>query len=452
MVSYPLHTPRARVALNRFCCSALAFLLGGFGGVADGREPSHSATQLIASAEPGWPQFRGPRRDGISTERGLLSAWPEEGPKLLWSVQGMGLGFSSPVISGERIFLTGDVGEELHVFALDLQGRKLWQSPNGAFWRDPYPGARASVAYSGGRVYHQNAHGRMACFDAENGRELWVVDLLERFRGKNITWALSECPLVDERAVYATAGGSEALVVALDKQTGAVLWTSEPLVDSEGEKAVESPSYVSPILFQFAGRRLLVGCSLKHVYCVDADTGKLQWTRRMPTSYSVLAMMPVLVGDSVFMTAPHGKGGRLFHLLAPATPEAPVGVEEAWTTRLDTCQGGAVLVDGKILGSFYGPRKGWGAVDVKSGELLYSAPEIIKGAGAYADGRLYALAEDGWMHLLEAGDTAFIPHGRFRLVDASPRDAWAHPVILDGRLYLRYHETLFCYDIRPGGA
>ena len=161
---------------------------------------------LIASAEPGWPQFRGPRRDGISDERGLRQTWPEGGPPLLWSAQGLGRGFSSPVISGGRLFVTGDFGDEVRVLALDLQGKLLWIARNGASWLNQYPGARDPVAYSAERVYHQNAHGRVVCLEAATGREVWSVDLLARFHGSNITWGLTECLLVDEGAVFATAG------------------------------------------------------------------------------------------------------------------------------------------------------------------------------------------------------------------------------------------------------
>ena len=408
--------------------------------------------ELIASKEEGWPQFRGPRRDGICDERGLLREWPEGGPKLLWSVKNLGRGFSSPIIAGDRLFITGDVGEELHIFALDLQGRLLWTAKNGAFWRDPYPGARASVAFSEGRIFHENAHGRLACFEAASGKEVWAVDLLREFGGENITWGLSECVLVDERAVYATAGGSEALVVALDKNTGKLLWKSAPLRDSEGEQKIENASYVSPILVQFAGRRLLVGCSLKHLFCVDADSGKIQWTRRFPTTYSVISMMPVLVGNGIFMTAPHGKAGRFLNLLPPKTAGGPVAMEEGWTTPLDTLQGGAVHVAGKLFGSFYPGRKGWAAIDANTGKVLYDAPEIVKGAVLYADERLHVLSEDGTMLLLQAGDSQFEVKGRFQLAKASGRDAWAHPVIHRKKLYLRYHDALSCYDIAENSA
>lgn len=426
--------------------TALAFSSAAFPTAA--HSASSTAVELVPSAETGWPQFRGPRRDGISDERGLLKTWPEAGLKPIWSITGLGRGFSSPVIANGRLFITGDSDQELRIFAFDLNGKPLWQTKNGSVWSQQYPGSRASAAYSSGRLYHQNSHGRVACFDAENGKELWAVDLLERFKGENITWGLSECLLVDDRAVYATAGGRDALCVALDKKTGQLLWKSEPLFDSEGERSVESPSYASPILVRFAGRRLLIGCSLKHMFCVDADTGRIQWTHRMPTTYNVLAMMPAVVEGGIFNTAPYSKGGRLLRLIPPASADAPVGKEEVWSTRLDTLQGCVVSVNGKVLGAFYPGRKGWAAVDAKSGEILYTAPEITKGAGLWADERLYALCEDGWMLLLDPTETNFEIKGRFRLTESSVRDAWAHPVIHDKRLFLRYHDTLHCYDIR----
>jgi outer membrane protein assembly factor BamB len=410
---------------------------------------------LVQSPEPDWPQFRGPRRDGISEEKNLLQAWPPDGPKLVWSATNIGRGFSAPIVVKTRVFtadpitariggpvknriyVTGDVGEELHIFAYDFAERLVWKATNGAAWKGEYRGARASVTYSGERIFHENAHGVVAAFACGSGKLLWSVDLLKRFGGQNITWGLSECLLVDERAVYATAGGTEAQMVALDKITGDVMWKSKPL---------ESASYVSPIFVEFAGRRLIVGCSIRNLFCVDAQTGVLQWTQPMPTAYSVLALTPALVGDGIFMAAPHGKGGKLFKLLEPGVV-GKVGVEEVWASPLDTCQGGVVYVDGKIIGSFYPGRKGWGAIDGKTGSVLYQNGDFVKGAPLYADGRIYALSEDGWMRLLEATDAEFKVRGQFRLAKAQ-NDAWAHPVILNGRLYLRYHETLFCYDVR----
>jgi outer membrane protein assembly factor BamB len=240
-------------------------------------------------------------------------------------------------------------------------------------------------------------------------------------------------------------------MVALDKRNGEVLWRSEPLFEAGSNDSPDNAGYAAPILVRFAGRRLIVGASARHLFCVDADTGEFHWTRPRPTSYSVLAMSPVLVGDAVFMTAPFGPPGALYRLITPTGADGVVGTEEIWTTTLDTAQGGVVRVGGRLFGSYYPRRGGWAALDATTGKVLFEAPDLIKGAGLFADDRLYALCEDGWMMLLHPTTTEFAVKGRFRLAQARDRDAWAHPVIHNGRLYLRYHDTVSCYDIAAGG-
>ena len=215
---------------------------------------------LIASPEPGWSQWRGPRRDGISDEKGLLPSWPVGGPATLWKTEGLGMGWSSPIIVGERIYLTGDVGDDLVVFALDRKGKIQWQAKNGRAWKGPYPGARACCAWSEGRLYHLNAHGRLACLDAGSGQELWAVDVLERFGGRNITWAVSECLLVDGPRVIVTPGGTKALMAALDKRTGATIWTTDPARDRPHVAFFADPVAVRR---PAADRQLLVGPRLR---------------------------------------------------------------------------------------------------------------------------------------------------------------------------------------------
>lgn len=430
--------------MRRFAkSSALIFMASFFAPIFEALAAEPRA-RIVASKEHGWPQFRGPTRDGISTERNLRQTWPTNGPSLLWSAKNFGRGFSSPIIANDRLYFTGDVGNDLKIFAVDLTGQPVWTVTNGMAWNRDYPGARSSVTFSEGRLYHQNAHGRLVCLDANTGQEQWAVNLLEEFGGDNITWGLSECVLVDDRAVYVTPGGRKALVAALDKKSGKVIWTTDSWPSSLDASKPDAASYASPILVKFGERRLLVGCSSRNLYCIDAASGKMQFTRPMPTSYSVLAAMPALVGDSIFMTAPHGKGGVLYRLTAGET----IGAEELWRSPLDTCQGGVILHEGKLIGSFYPGRKGWAAIDIKNGEILYQQPDFIKGAAVFADNRLYVLSEDGWMRLLEPSVSQFNVHGQFQLVKATGNDAWAHPVIWNGRLYLRYHETLYCYDIR----
>lgn len=436
-------------------CSAVLFSVA-FPGRAGELQPTAPAASLVASPEPGWPQWRGKRRDGVCDETGLLLQWPAEGPKLLWKSAGLGRGYSAPIVTGGRIYITGDVGDELRVFALDLQGETVWQAKNGRAWKGPTPGARASCAYSAGRLYHMNAHGRVACLEAATGSELWAFEALERFGGKNITWGLSENLLVDGNHVIVTPGGAKALMAALDKNSGATAWSTEALrlgkSDSPAQQRLAAPagesdsaSYASPILCTLGGRRHIVSCSLRHMFGVDAENGQLQWTRPLPTRYLVIAATPVLVGDAVFCTAPDTENGGLYRL---RIEDHSVGVEKLWSAPIDTCQGGLVYADGVLYGAWYRREKQWGGLDARTGEARCLAKDLAMGPVLYADGRLYCLSQQGEMALVKPTPTAFEYAGRFSLVSERTTDAWTHPVILDGRLYLRYHDTLFCYDVR----
>jgi outer membrane protein assembly factor BamB len=470
-MSYQIHLNRGRGPMGtrtdfgrtatRITWFALALALTSAPGHADPGRAAAEEPALIASPEPDWPQWRGPRRDGRSSETGLLGAWPEGGPTRIWQAAELGRGYSTPIVVGNRLYLAGDFEEELRIHALDLGGGMIWSVPNGRPWRTPYPGARAACTYSEGRLYHLNAHGRLVCLESATGQEVWAVELFEQFGGRNITWALSECVLVDGDRVIATPGGTRALMVALDKRTGETRWATEPLRlgpspspahERLGEPAgaTDHASYASPILLRLGAQRQLVSCSLRHAFGVDADDGRLLWTRPYPTRFEVIAATPVLVGDSVFVTAPDTtQGGMLFRLLPDAAGPA---VETVWHTLLDTCHGGLVLVGDSLYGSWYRKERGWAAVDARSGEVRYSLRDLAKGSVLYADGLLYCLSEEGEMALLEPQADRFVYRGRFRLVPDRVNDAWAHPVIHQGRLYLRYHETLFAFDIGQARA
>ncbi len=419
-------------------------------------EAAAGKPEIVASPEPDWPQWRGPRRDGICLETNLLQSWPEGGPKLLWKSSGLGHGYSAPIITGGRIYLAGDVGDDLLLFALDCEGQALWTATNGSAWRNPFPGARASCTYADGRIVHLNAHARVACLDAISGKELWTVDLRARFGSQKTTWATTECVLVDGKHVIVTAGGTKALMAALDLATGRTIWTTPPLTlgtspsaahQRVGEPSGETdpPSYVSPILLTFGARRFIVGCSQRHLFGVDAVSGQLLWTRPLVTRHQVIAMTPVLVGSAIFVTAPNTDDARLYRCKAST---AHVEVEPAWQTKLDTCHGGVVAVGEALYGSWYDNGKGWACLDANTGEVRFESGALAKGSVLYADDRLYVLSERGEAALLRPTESAFEIEGKFQLVTQRKNDVWTHPVILNGRLYLRYHETLFCYDIR----
>ncbi len=393
---------------------------------------------LIATPEPGWAQWRGPRRDGISNEKGLLPEWPEGGPKCLWTVDGLGRGWSSPIIVHDRLYITGDVGEDLVIFAFDLDGSPVWRSTNGPYWKNPYPGARACCAYSEGLLYNMNAHGRVACLDAASGKERWAVNVLERFKGKNITWAMSECLLVDGNNVIVTPGGKEALMAALDKRTGRTVWTTPPLED-------DIVSHCSPILLRYGGHRQIVNCSSAHGFGVDADTGELLWTVPVENRYGTNVSTPVYGSGRVFFMTPYDSLGRQYQL---AGAGKSVTARLTWKTFIDAVTGCGVLVDGVFYAAGYTKPKWWFGFDWDTGEIRYEMKDFVTGSAIYADDRLYVLDEQGHVGLIQPTAEKLEIVSRFSLTSERLRDAWAHPVLLDGRLYLRYHDTLWCYDVK----
>ncbi len=414
----------------------IASLLGWGDISSSAAEPP--ADGLIASPEPGWPQWRGPRRDGISQEKGLLPDWPDAGPKRLWKVGGLGIGWSSPIVVDGKIYVTGDVEDDLIVFAFDLDGELLWQTKNGAAWKRSFPGARATCAFSDGRVYHMNAHGRVVCLDADSGEELWAANILERFDAKNITWALSECLLIDGPRVIVTPGGKKGMMAALDKRNGRTVWSSEPL----GE---DLTSHSSPILLRLDGRRILTNCSSAHAFGVDAEGGQLLWTVPLRNRFGVNTATPIYGDGCVFYVTPYTELGRLYRLRSSGQK---VEAEHRWTCPLDVVTGSGVLVDGTLYAGGYKTSKWWFGVDWQSGETKHELKGITTGAAIYADRRLYVFDEAGTVALVRPGPDGMTLAGRFPLIDRRVKDAWAHPALHDGRLYLRYHDAMWCYDVK----
>ncbi len=264
------------------------------------------------------------------------------------------------------------------------------------------------------------------------------MDVLERFGAKNITWAISECMLVDGPRVIVTPGGAKALMAALDKRTGATIWTTPPL-------GTDRTTNSSPILLRHAGRRVIANCSSAHGFGVDADTGKLLWTVPLNNPHGVNVATPIYGAGCLFFVTPYAEHGRLYRLRAEAQG---ISAEHLWTSPIDTVTGCGIFVDGTLFGSGYLDVKWWLAIDWQTGQTRQELKDLTTGAAIYADGRLYVLDEEGTAALLKPGPGRLEIVSRFRLTPDRVHDAWAHPVLYDGRLYLRYHDTLWCYDVK----
>lgn len=392
--------------------------------------------EWVASTEPGWPQWRGPRRDGVSGEKGLLATWPEGGPKLLWKTSGIGKGHSSPVISQGSIYIAGDEGENLYVFALDLDGKVRWKAQNGAGWKRNFDGSRASCSVSDGYVYHMNANGRLACLKSTDGAEAWSVSTLEKYASQNILWGISESPLVADGKVFVTPAGQEALMVALEAKTGQQLWKTDAL---EGEK----PSYASAILVNTDKGRQVIACGSGHTFGVDATTGKLLWKHKHEIDSSV-ALTPGYYKNNVIVSLCI-RSNACYYALSPN--KEGTQMELKWKRMMGNPFGGVTCAEGKVICSSQRNAIGWFSLDAETGAIQSKQEKTDSGSSIYADGKFYGLYSNGKMALIEAGTNDFRVVSEFELIKGK-KDVWAHPVICDGRLYLRYGDTLYCYDVK----
>ena len=389
-----------------------------------------------------WPQWRGPNRDGKSSETGLLKKWPEGGPKLLWSIEGLGTGFSTVSVADGLLYTTGMINREGILFAYDLQGNPKWKKSYGTEWRGSSPGVRTTPTVDRDRVYVMSGHGRVVCFDAKTGEEKWAVDTLKRFDGKNIRWGISESVLVDGNNLMCTPGGKDATIVALDKMTGETVWTSKGLS--------EKSCYSSLILVEKGGNRLVVNMTENSVVGVDADTGKVLWVDKFEEYQekpkNINPVTPVYYNGCVYATSGYDNGGAMLELSADSSK-----VSRKWVdTTLDCHHGGVVVVDGYIYGANWKNNRdgNWVCLDWDSGKVMYEKEWICKGSITYADGMLYCYEEkEGTVALVKASPEGFDIISSFEVSKGTGKH-WAHPVVCDGRLYIRHGDALMVYNIR----
>jgi outer membrane protein assembly factor BamB len=355
----------------------------------------------------------------------------------LWKVTGIGRGYSSPIVVAGSVYVTGDQDKELIVSAFTLDGQPRWKTANGEPWKKSYPGARSSCCFDDGKLYHMNAHGNLVCLDAASGGKAWAVNVLERYEAKNIMWGISESLLVHGDHVFATPAGDKGLMVALDKRTGSPAWATPAL---EGEQA----SYSSPVILRVGKRTLLVNSGLKNVFAVDAETGALAWKLPQVDPKNTVNTTPVLSGRRLLFTNSSRDYGAVFGVQFDGGSASRV-----WTRELKISHGGTICVDGQLYGSSSrGEVQGWVAIGAETGtaQQVKLGDDASGGSMIYADGRFYCLTVRGVMTLQEWTGGGFRSAGSFRLAEG--QDAWAHPVLCQGRLFLRFHDVLSCYDVR----
>ena len=399
------------------------------------------ASSAQAAYTRSWPQWRGPKRDGVSTERNLLSRWPADGPKLLWRAKGLGEGFATVAVADGRIYTAGGLADETVITALDLEGNTVWQIPNGPAYKRQWPGARGCPTVHKGWLYHESPLGRVICLDPKTEMKIWSADLVEKFGGRHIAWGLSESVLIDGDRVICCPGGEQAGMVALHRKSGKTVWVCNELGDL--------PGYASPIAFTFKGLRQIVTMTASAAAGVHARTGKLLWRYEHRTPRDANIPTPVYSDTGhLFIVSGYGTGGVLLKVLVKGDLSK---VRELWKTEdLDNERGGVLLVADHLFGS--SQAGDWVCLELRTGKPVYKERGIGKGSLTYADGKFYILNEKCDVALVGASPKGHKIISQFHLPVKDPdyrkHPSWAHPVVCAGRLYLRYHDELFCYSLK----
>jgi outer membrane protein assembly factor BamB len=386
-----------------------------------------------------WPQWRGPNRDGVNPEKGLLQAWPAGGPALAWQTREAGVGFSSVSVVKGRVYTLGDSDGGPRFRAFDERtGRTVWMSDSfGRGGGDP-PGTRSTPAVDGELVYGLGQYGDVACVEAATGKLRWKRSLTRDFGGSVPGWEYSESPLVDGDKVLCTPGGGKGAVVALNKKTGDVLWQSKAFTDHAHHSSI--------IAVNLGGRRQFLQLTPESVAGLAAEDGALLWRARRPGQTAVVPT-PVFANDQVFVTSGYGVGCNLF-----AVTKSGNGFEarQVYANKdLANHHGGVIRVGEHIYG--HSDSRGWVCMEMKTGKVAWSNRGVGKGSIACADGHFYLRSEDsgrGTIALIAATPEGYREKGRFNQPDLSGKETWAHPVVANGRLYIRDQALLLCYDVK----
>lgn len=401
-----------------------------------------------------WPQWRGPERNGRSTETGLLGQWPADGPPLAWQADGLGGGYSSLSIVDGRIFTMGDIGDAQYVVALSEEGGEhLWKTEVGPQHDDEYGGPRATPTIDGERLYALGTAGDLVCLETSTGREVWRRHLVEDFGGDlmkamgQYDWRFAESPLVDGERVIVTPGAPDAMVVALDKASGEEIWRAA--VPELGEKGADGAAYSSVVISHGAGVKQYVQLVGRGVIGLEADSGRFLWGYNRVANDVANIPTPVIHGDYVLASSGYGTGSVLLRLVPDGDGVAAEEVYFLEGSVMQNHHGGLILNDGFVY-TGTGHNKGFPmSVRFEDGEVVWG-PVRNDGRGSaavtFADDRLYFRYQDGTMILVEATPEAYRQHGSFVIPEVA-NFSWSHPVISDGKLYLREQDRLYVYDV-----
>jgi hypothetical protein len=377
-------------------------------------------------------QWRGENRDGIYNETGLLTQWPEGGPELLWHNDELGEGYSSAAIANDKIYITGMIDSTGYLFVFDLKGNMLSKKDYGLEWNENYNGSRSAVNVNDGRLYIFTGRGVLLCYDEKTLDLIWSKNFMKDFDGSQLKFGITESHLIVGDILYATPGGENNNMVALNKRTGDVLWSS---------KGTGKPStYCSPQYVDNQEMPMIVNAIDSSLVAINARTGELLWEIDQKNPYGMSPNTPIYMDKKIFSTTGGGIGSMLLQIT-----DGGKKIEKLWSNEMDNKMGGAVKVGNYIYGSGEKNRY-WYCIDWNTGETVYKDNKIGVGNVIACNGMLYCYSDRGEMALVKPGADKFDIMGKFNITMGTNQH-WAHPVIYKGVLYVRHGSTLMAYKI-----
>lgn len=437
---------------------------------------------LAENTKPGdWPQWQGPQRDAVSQETGLLKEWPEGGPPLVWKATELGGGDSAPSIAAGRIYGMSIQGDHEVVWALsEKDGSEIWTSKIAPAYEQRMPqskeGPGGTPTVDGDLMYVEGMAGNVVCLQVSDGKIVWRRDLQKDFGGVVPMWSYRESPLIDGEKVIVTPGGKEATLVALNKKTGETIWTSKPPAEEAAQEEAEpmreeskeedrggrgrgrgrrgfggprpGAAYSSAIIIEDAGQKQYVQLTAKALVGISAEDGTRLWQYDAPANrMGINCSTPLFKDGMIFAASAYGNGGGAVKL--QKQDDGSIEAEEVYfTPNMQNHHGGMIVVDDALYGANGGNGGGFLTVlDFPTGEILWRERKAPKGALLMADGMLYLRGEEGEVVLIEPNREEYVEKGRFEQPDRTSSPAWAHPVIANGKLYIRDQGTLYCYDV-----
>ena len=387
-------------------------------------------------------QFRGLNRDGVYSEKNLMTSWPEEGPALLWSNTEVGNGYGPPAITSDRVYITGEVDSVGYLFAYDLKGKLLWKSDYGKEWVVSYQGSRSTPTVVGNLIYVCSGLGNLTCFNEKDGSRKWSVDMLKDLKGRFTMFGHAESPLIDGDQVFLTPGGLGNNVVSLNRFTGKQNWASKGFG--------EIPGYNSPIMITLPSIKILVTFSAYHLMGIDAQTGKLLWSHEQ-VNVPVAERKPGM-GDTHSNSA-YYENGYIYYVAGDNNCGTKLKlsddgkqITQVWNNKaIDNYMGGFIKINNRIYTGSESKRS-FICADAKTGQISDSL-KIGTGSLAFADNMFYYYNQRGEMNLIKPGAQKMELISKFKIT-AGTKEHFSHPVIKDGVLYIRHGKALMVYDIR----